>query len=313
MKTDGVHTGSRLSVRRRRGAGGATLTIFLTRVAVAATVAATVAVTGGQTARAVPDAAALDAKAGMYRVIVEGFTATRATWDHALEVDGKGDEVFLSSQIVYRVRGKKTSSDEFATPIMGDTNGFPNRVRAGSASELGGIRSGDTFPTPLDKRAAPPEGAEVPPLELWSDELVQGGTAVVITPTIWEYDGAGDVLGGWVRAARRAVPRIAASADKAISGKRNGGITEWTQLGLNTLSILLDVVGTPGDRPIGTTKHPGKKAFNPKAIVLTYQSAERLSQRRIAGVKGLITIQYRDHRDYLGNYTLWLRIAKVKG
>jgi hypothetical protein len=43
---------------------------------------------------------------------------------------GCDDEVFPSTQIVYRERGKKTSSDEFATPIMGDTNGFPDRVQA---------------------------------------------------------------------------------------------------------------------------------------------------------------------------------------
>jgi hypothetical protein len=251
------------------------------------------------------------AQVATYRVVVAGFTATRATWDHALEVDGKGDEVFLSTQIVHRVRGRRTSADEFATPIMGDTNGYPNRVRAGSASALGGIRNGDTFPSPLNKRARPDDDAEVPPLELWSDELVKGRTAVVITPTIWEHDGAGDVFGGWLAAGKKVLPKVASAADKAISGKTNGGITSWTQLGLSVVSVVWDVAGKPGDRPIGTTTQRGKNKFNPKSVILTYQSAKRLAKRRIGGVKGLVALQYRDHPDFWGNYTLWLRVERV--
>ena len=256
-------------------------------------------------------ASSQQARGATYRVIVAGFTATRATWDHALEVDGKGDEVFLSTRIVYRVRRKKSSTDQFATPVLGDTNGYTNRIQAGSASALGGIRNGDTFPSPLNKRARPKDDAEVPPLELWSDRLVQGRTAVVITPTIWEHDGAGDVFGGWLAAGKKVLPKIAAAADKAISGKSSGGITSWTQLGLSVLTVIWDVAGKPGDRPIGTTKQSGKNRFNPKSIVLTYQSAERLAKRRIGGVKGLVALQYRDHPDYWGNYTLWLRVEKV--
>jgi hypothetical protein len=251
------------------------------------------------------------ARAATYRVILAGFTATGATWDHALEVDGKGDEVFVSTRIVYRERGKKTSDDEFSTPIMGDTNNYPNRTKAGSASALGGIRNGDTFPAPLNKRARPNEEAEVPPLELWSDELVQGRAAVVITPTVWEHDGVGDDFGGWLAAGKKVLPKVAAAADKALSGKSSGGITSWTQLGLSVLTVAWDVAGKPGDRPIGTTVQRGKNRFNPQSIVLTYQSAERLAKRRIGGVKGLIALQYRDHPDFWGNYTLWLRIERV--
>lgn len=256
-------------------------------------------------------ASSREARSATYRVVLAGFTATRASWDHALEVDGKGDEVFLSTRIVYRVRGKKTSNDEFATPTLGDTNGYANRIQAGSASPLGGIRNGDTFPSPLNKRARPKDDAEVPPLELWSDRLVQRTTAVVITPTIWEHDGAGDVFGGWLAAGKKVLPKVAAAADKAISGKSSGGITNWTQLGLSVLTVVWDVAGKPGDRPIGTTKLRGKNRFNPKSIVLTFQSAQRLANRRIGGVKGLIALQYRDHPDYWGNYTLWLRVEKV--
>jgi hypothetical protein len=248
-----------------------------------------------------------------YRVVVVGFTATHTTWDHALEVDGKGDEVFLSTQVAYRLRGKRTSLDDFATPIMGDTNGFPQRVKVGSASDLGGIRDGDTFPSPLNKRAKPAPDAEVPPFELWADQLTQGKSAVVLTLTIWEYDGAGDVFGGWLKAGKKALPKLAALADKAISGKKESGqVTQWTELGLGLLSLIHDVTGSPGDRPVGTNKREDKTVFNPRSIILTYESAAQLARRSIGGVTGLISVQYRDTADLGGNYTLWLRIEKVR-
>jgi hypothetical protein len=78
-----------------------------------------------------------------YRVTFEGLKCTRSTWDHALNVDGWRDEIFVD------VQSQAVQSPDLKFPpnwnrskIMGDTSAGGNRERAGSGTN-GGISDGD--------------------------------------------------------------------------------------------------------------------------------------------------------------------------
>ena len=67
-----------------------------------------------------------------YEVTLEGFTVNNQTWDHALNVDGWGDEVYVNTDVrVIDQAGAVLVRSEKSTAVMGDTNGFSARVRAG--------------------------------------------------------------------------------------------------------------------------------------------------------------------------------------
>ncbi|MCA1643362.1 MAG: hypothetical protein LC785_15765, partial [Acidobacteria bacterium] len=95
---------------------------------------------------------------GRYRVTLIGFTAHNQTWDHAGQVDGKDDEVYIVSDVrMFNRAGAEIQAPSTSrSQVMGDTNGYAYRVKAGSASDRGGIKSGDSFPdsTPWMRRGA---------------------------------------------------------------------------------------------------------------------------------------------------------------
>src|SRR5437762_6651945 len=83
-----------------------------------------------------------------YRVKINGFRVIQETYDDLLERDGKRDEVQISVITTLLDKDGKLIGvpSEKTTPIMGDTNRLANRIQAGSASSLGGLRTGDSFP-----------------------------------------------------------------------------------------------------------------------------------------------------------------------
>src|SRR5215203_3903123 len=70
-------------------------------------------------------------KQAKFRVTLNGFSVNNETFDNQLQLDGKGDEVYIKWDT-------QLDDDELNTPplvtssgqslVMGDTNGFPNRV-----------------------------------------------------------------------------------------------------------------------------------------------------------------------------------------
>jgi hypothetical protein len=82
-----------------------------------------------------------------YRVAINGFWCHNETWDDVFNWDGKHDEVFLSVNTkVLDPNGTVLDNLNSESETMGDTWRLPNRVQAGSASDRGGIISGDKFP-----------------------------------------------------------------------------------------------------------------------------------------------------------------------
>jgi hypothetical protein len=283
-------------------------------VAVASTAAAGPARTSAAGKRSV-------APFGRYRVVVEGFRVTSETWDNAGQWDGKRDEVFLNSRIAYLGPDGKDLAPEsqVESQTMGDRNDHENRVQAGSASDRGGLRSGDTFPNPLTLDAEPSgsSGNLVPPAVLWEGDLIQGKRAVVITPSIWEWDGAGDTVNSWVKWGEEAIPKLAQAIGTFIGG--GGGadtIKKASDLAVGVLKVFDNpaLFGVPGDRPIGTLKNPNGNdyIFDPLVVLLNYDRAETLISEQTQGVSGLVALHYKDDPALTGDYTLYLRVERVK-
>lgn len=173
--------------------------------------------------------------AARFRVTLDGFTAVRETWDTILQTDGKGDEIFIVADVQVFDRERAHPPQRIKTPTYGDTNGFPQRIRAGRGADPGGgiagagilsgaangggnisgIRTGDSVPiaNPWTRPASMLTRDRLP-LVLWEGWLTEGVTSVVIVPTVWEEDN-GDWLAGGYAAATGAVGSLLRPFDEA--------------------------------------------------------------------------------------------------
>lgn len=255
-------------------------------------------------------------KHGIYEVTVNGFSVITETWDHALEVDGKGDEVYFAvgSKVVDSSGNAhvSTAGGEFTTrsAVMGDVNGWSGRVRAGSRSDLGGIRTGDSVPIgqPWSQSGDPqPDRAPF----LVSRVNVADGETLVISPTIWEWDGGSDLFADWTSWFKSTVDKLPA----VPAGTPVGTAVEATKLGLGLAMSLSDsgIIGQASDRPVGITSQSGSSfAFNPKVVTLSYDNLEWLTKNDPDGKgEGVISVPYTDASKYHGDYTLYLQVKKV--
>ncbi len=86
-------------------------------------------------------------RSGRYRISLEGFKAINVTAEDPFRSDGRGDEVFITTQVSeYGPAGQMVSTRMLRTPTFGDRHNFPARVQAGTASPSGGIMPGDRYP-----------------------------------------------------------------------------------------------------------------------------------------------------------------------
>jgi hypothetical protein len=240
-----------------------------------------------------------------YQVTLEGARCHHETWDHAWEVDGKHDEIYFHYGVqLVDPAGKIALNTSDRTPVLGDTNGFPNRIRAGSASDRGGIRNGDL----IDHRVL-----------LWQGDL-QPGWGVAITPTIWEWDGGADLLNTWGQSFVTHGPAIAEAVMKVIQGPGGSGepgtpakgnfIIDAIKSGLPALfALITEITGKAKDRPIGTRD----KAFTAQTVVLNDQLAAQVTNNSFGDRgPGGFPINYADDARLQGNYSIYLRVASLE-
>ncbi len=138
---------------------------------------------------------------GKYRVTINGFKVTHETFDNPAEVDGKRDEVYVqaTTQVFHTVGAQLAPKTTVRSWTHGDRNaarwqnaGSANyRIKAGSASAMGGLMTGDAYPNNLMPWKRAPGADEMTrgfPLLVWDGELYQDMNTVVILPSIWEDD-----------------------------------------------------------------------------------------------------------------------------
>lgn len=283
-----------------------------------------------------PDAPATAAPArGSYRVSVTGFTVNKETYDDPLQLDGKRDEVYVSSEVMLVDKDQKTlqpGTQVVQSKVFGDvggmfggSNGHNGRLRAGTASPEGGLRTGDDFPKNPWRRQGEPS-ADAMPLALWQGELARDSNAVLLTPTLWEYD-APDLRAAyqsWMEWNGRATETLLGSPEfMALLAKLVGPEAPATLIALAPVQkveiSLLEELGKMGDRPIGMTASTDAKtgkrmySFTPTTVVLNYDTAERLLAQNVGGKgPGVISLPFRESDSKLGgSYTLYLLVERM--
>lgn len=238
-----------------------------------------------------------------FRLVVLGWRCRNATIDHCLQVDGKGDEVWI---VINLLLFGANESVAVRTPTMGDANDQPGRLVAGSRSDRGGIQSGDvnlptgpTLPVPADGWNA--DSRPTLPFAAWQGTLVEGKAGVPVEVGIVEDDRqGGDTWRSFLSLlGQPAVQTALQNAAKELSPENGGnGVVIASLAGLP--DALAKVFGVAGDRFIEA----------PRAMVLTYDSAMQMS----GNDGGVVTLEFDDRRQQNGNvgcYEVLLRIERV--
>jgi hypothetical protein len=278
---------------------------------------------------------------GRYRVSVASLSAEHETLDDFWQWDGKRDEVYVSAfaETFDRLSGQLLASATIKSPIHGDINGFPpgSRVRAGSASDLGGIRSGDQVSPVLGQPAPGADG--YPLLVLWEGTLTSSREVVVLHPVLWEAD-QGDrnttAYNAWVQDLTSNltrdwnIPDVQRPDPQASSWFSEGGTI---RLG-GTTDAMQAISSNSQDRPIGLrtagcTVSPGSLSSGSCGVwidhlfILTRERIERaLNNPYGSGERGLVELRLTDYVQgadgtrssaggLQGDYVVRLKIERV--
>jgi len=150
-----------------------------------------------------------------YRLVALGFKAEAQSRDIDDAHDGRGDEVYFAAIV------NRTTFTGFQLPVtlganlamvMSRPHGDESvavhygRIKAGTASTDGGIRSGDLVPANLDLAAATGAPATTTfPIVVWDGVLDDQGV-VVIHPALFEDDENPIVMATWANAIVTAAP-----------------------------------------------------------------------------------------------------------
>lgn len=128
---------------------------------------------------------------GRFRISLERFEAGADVAEDLLRGDGRGNEIYVTTQVTeYQGRNSRLGSTRMLrTPTFGDVQNYPNRVRAGSMSPMGGVRAGDGYPAAVQlvSQLATPTTTNLP-FVLWEGDLTEVDGAVLLSPAIWEAD-----------------------------------------------------------------------------------------------------------------------------
>jgi hypothetical protein len=254
---------------------------------------------------------------GRFRISLTGFTCNRQTRDHFVEADGPADEIY---QVPFVVAVERSGS----TVLIPSRPGSPVGSHGPIFRE---IRSGASFPRTPCVLSPAPSRSGVPGV-LFEGELIAGQKAVVIYPTLWEFDDDPVQLVVFQGACLAARNRVAAAAIPIMT-------SEIPRVRLSrTLSIVADRplisvnIQREGDldRPIGlefgrdvplhevgdpivvtaTEPPPGSTIFRPRDLVFTY---ERAAADSTSGTP--ITIPYVDPRSHEGDYSLCIMVQRL--
>ena len=256
---------------------------------------------------------------GRFRVTINGFSCQRPTFDDATQRDGVDDEVYLLAYASLYDLSTQSNQPGARSRVMGDSNGFSQRIRAGSGRSIfggnGGFHEGDSFPVggrPWAHASAP--GGDQPPLMVWEGELARGANAVVIVPSIWEADPLASLDTPYLRA----IGDLWNDYDFASEVRRS--ITTRSSMLRRTdrlrrlfdeVRISKDPVGDSKSRPIGMIDRGEYYAVDPYALVVTYDSAMHLATFSSSLGRGVMQLDFRDDDRLRGLYSVYIEVEQL--
>lgn len=266
----------------------------------------------------------ITAPQGRFRFTLTGFSCERETRDHLFEADGKGDEVyFLLDRAFVDENYNVIDRRRIRTVNFGDVNRPPGppRVQAGTRSSLGGIRTGDTYPTSEPWRLTAPPTADQIPWNLGEFDLRRGGGAALFIVSLWEWDGDEGV--------RRVFHDRIDSYWKGVGSpearaSRAGSSAESFFLDLRhdrpVSDHLIDQVLDGRDYPIGLAyragwrRAPGERDYLyhcPCFMVMTYDEALRVTRTSNGRGLGVLDFAAEDWARNVGRYTFHVLVEKI--
>lgn len=257
-----------------------------------------------------------------FRVTINGFKTNRRTNDKFLDEDGAKDEVFLRTDASLYDIWTNRNQPMRMSPVIGDSNTRPERIRAGRASSIGGgnggFEDGDGFPssvTPWVRVSAPTENR--PPMLAWEGDLTRDGTALALIPSIWESDEDSRILfNQWTSSVAATFAGIGADMRQAIA--RRSGFQPSREM-QNSLNRFFDAVRIPNagnndlDRPLGMDFRGGQYGYAPQMLVLTYDAAERISRTDAGFGAGIIELRFKDQGELVGDYSIFAQVERLDG
>ena len=269
---------------------------------------------------------------GRYRISIAGFKVNHETYDDPLERDGKRDEVYVAAvlQQFNRKTGALVDGGTVQSKVYGDANGFPDRVPQGRASDVGGLMTGDVVPFGWDEQASlPSPNPGWFPLVLWEGSLANEEDALVLRPTIWEWDGDHRAFDHWQRvvsgdpvATWNSGPVQQTVGGTSISTVRGGMVLRVQNYldASNLGSHYAHIVAAGMDRPIGVDERQWNydiDLFVDRLLVLTREKIEYelTKSGAVGGTRGLLQLRFEDRGSgdaaLSGDYTVHLRLERV--
>src|SRR3989442_3865847 len=250
---------------------------------------------------------------GIFRVTLNGFKVNHESDDDILERDGKRDEVYLRADVwVLKRDGSVPYHGSPRSLLMGDVNrqNDPPRIQAGWASDKGGLRTNDKWPTDEHWRRVTDPLPDRLPMLLWQGSLVHGENMAVIIPTVWEWDNREPSSSEVFWDGQEGV----VSLFEAIRNRYRYAVANQLRDFLYSQGAV-NFSSTAGTRPIGirpihASGDPSR--FLPKVLTLTYDAALTAARSTPSNTGyGVIALNYADQRDH-GDYTLFVQVEQVK-
>jgi hypothetical protein len=254
------------------------------------------------------------AQTGKVKVYFAGFICERETWDDALQLDGKGDEVFLNFLFsMADGSGKTKFESEKRTKTYGDATGdFSDRINVGSCVDLfggakGGIKAGDKYYCN----------------DLIGEYDLSAGDVLSLIPIISEWDPGQDIhlsvlsdIKGATSEMNQQIVRLVNSAGGNFGSaiKSSSDLEKFVISGniLNLpspVNVVQSLQGKQFTRPIGMFMNG---SFVPKVIILDKTVLETVSKSNFFYGQGVIPIHYNEEalgntRDH-GNYKILIKV-----
>jgi hypothetical protein len=263
-----------------------------------------------------------------YRVVATGFRVVKETYDDQFDRDGLRNEVYAAFSMFHFQSGSEyqlLDRDLRRTQVHGDVLRFPGRVRAGSASTTGGLRTGDAFPSDPTIRIGALSDQSFP-FSVWEGSLTDETDFAIIYPTLWESSGSEASYDDWFANLLFNAPAMWSGVKESLGAST---ITSFASAGptgpvrsavdAKLASMATGIAGlysgllefSPRDRPIGLVggRLPGD------GLLLTRRGIEGSLTGVGAGSSRIsLSIPFVDDPVWpklLGSYILYLQVERM--
>ena len=192
--------------------------------------------------------------------------------------------------------------------VVGNTKKYPGAIKGGTATNNGGFRNGDIYPTSPPYAASGAYEDRIP-LVVWEGELTEGGNVVVIEPALWEKRGGESIFRLWHEQFPNKIDHLIPCTPDYVDKRSEGyPVPPWTQQDQAPIHSLLATVTAFGGSGVCVKITPeatfnvvgrsdpdmipgldpkvsdtGREWRNPHGIVLTYSKAFSMAEGKESG------------------------------